>query len=62
MTDRKQEQRDTVRADDPANGPLTTDRGVVTDTSPGTAQPEFLRQFTRAVAEHRHWGRPPVRA
>ncbi|MFM9370151.1 catalase [Streptomyces sp. Da 82-17] len=39
----------------------TADRGVVTDASPGAARPEFLREFTRAVAAHRHWGRPQVR-
>ncbi|MFE0250847.1 catalase [Streptomyces sp. NPDC059010] len=31
MADRKQEQRETFRADDPAAGPLTTDQGVEVD-------------------------------
>lgn len=39
---------------------VVTDRGVVTDTSPGSASDEFLTAFSQAVAEHRHWGRPPV--
>ncbi|WP_372343506.1 catalase [Streptomyces sp. KL116D] len=43
------------------NGSVVADQGVVTDTSPGPAQSEFLQRFIRAVAEHRHWGRPPVR-
>ncbi|MFJ8110612.1 catalase [Streptomyces sp. NPDC096132] len=39
---------------------VVTDQGVVTDTSPGTASAEFTQAFVTAVAEHRHWGRPPV--
>lgn len=31
MADRKQEQRDRFRADDPTGGPLTTDQGVTVD-------------------------------
>jgi hypothetical protein len=58
--DRKQEQREAFRAEDPVGGPLTTDQGVVTDTSPGTASPEFVREFVTAIAAHRHWNRPPV--
>src|SRR5690349_8529127 len=39
---------------------VVADRGVVTDTSPGTASPEFVREFVTAIAAHRHWNRPPV--
>ncbi|MFH8798922.1 catalase [Streptomyces sp. NPDC017936] len=38
-----------------------SDRGVVTDTSPGSAGPEFVQAFVAAIAAHRHWDRPPVR-
>ncbi|MGW3119481.1 catalase [Streptomyces sp. NPDC001107] len=38
-----------------------SDRGVVTDTSPGTADTEFVQAFVDAIAAHRHWDRPPVR-
>lgn len=37
-----------------------SDRGVVTDTSPGPASADFLEAFKAAVSAHRHWGRPPV--
>ncbi|GAA2471879.1 catalase [Streptomyces longisporus] len=37
------------------------DRGVVTDTSPGTPDTEFVQAFVDAIAAHRHWDRPPVR-
>ncbi len=40
---------------------VPADQGVVTDTAPGAAGDEFLRGFTRAVAEHRHRDRAPVR-
>ncbi|MFJ9584318.1 catalase [Streptomyces acidicola] len=40
---------------------VVADRGVVTDTAPGTPSEEFLRAFVAAVGEHRHWDRPPVR-
>ncbi|MFI5794219.1 catalase [Streptomyces sp. NPDC051677] len=39
---------------------VVADQGVVTDTSPGTASPEFVREFVTAIAAHRHWNRPPV--
>ncbi|MER6423665.1 catalase [Streptomyces sp. NPDC001137] len=38
-----------------------SDRGVVTDTSPGTPATEFVQAFVDATAAHRHWDRPPVR-
>ncbi|MEV6943466.1 catalase [Streptomyces sp. NPDC051172] len=38
-----------------------SDRGVVTDTSPGTPDTEFAQAFVDAIAAHRHWDRPPVR-
>ena len=38
-----------------------SDRGVVTDTSPGTPDTEFVQAFVDAMAAHRHWDRPPVR-
>ncbi|MFG2126332.1 catalase [Streptomyces sp. NPDC048751] len=38
-----------------------SDRGVVTDTSPGAASAEFIQAFVDAIAQHRHWDRPPVR-
>lgn len=40
---------------------VVTDRGVVTDTSPGTASEEFTRAFVAAIAGHRYWDRPPTR-
>ncbi|GGZ69188.1 catalase [Streptomyces bluensis] len=40
---------------------VVADRGVVTDTAPGTPSEEFLRAFVEAVGQHRHWDRPPVR-
>ncbi|MDQ1049821.1 catalase [Streptomyces sp. V4I2] len=40
---------------------VVTDRGVVTDTSPGTASEEFTRAFVAAIAAHRYWDRPPTR-
>ncbi len=40
---------------------VVADRGVVTDTAPGTASEEFLRTFVTAVAAHRHWDRPTLR-
>ncbi|MFY7627261.1 hypothetical protein [Streptomyces sp. NY05-11A] len=39
---------------------VVSDQGVVTNTSPGTASPEFVRAFVTAIAAHRHWNRPPV--
>jgi catalase len=39
---------------------VVSDQGVVTDTSPGSASPEFVQAFVAAIAGHRHWGRPPV--
>lgn len=42
-------------------GHTVSDRGVVTDTSPGTADTEFVRAFVDATAAHRHGDRPPVR-
>ncbi|MHB9755368.1 catalase [Streptomyces sp. BYX5S] len=42
-------------------GSVVADQGVVTDTSAGATGADFVREFTRAVAAHRHWGRPPVR-
>ncbi|MPY57300.1 catalase [Streptomyces spongiae] len=41
---------------------VVTDRGVVTDTAPGTPSEEFLRSFVTAIGEHRHWDRPQVRS
>lgn len=38
-----------------------SDRGVVTDTSPGTPDTEFVQAFIDAIAAHRHGDRPPVR-
>ncbi|MGW2568022.1 catalase [Streptomyces sp. NPDC001537] len=38
-----------------------SDRGVVTDMSPGTPDTEFVQAFVDAIAAHRHWDRPPVR-
>ncbi|MCG0291025.1 catalase [Streptomyces sp. PSAA01] len=43
------------------HGHVCTDRGVVTDTTTGTASEEFTRAFTEAIAAHRHWDRPRVR-
>ncbi|MFI7012345.1 catalase [Streptomyces sp. NPDC050145] len=43
------------------SGQVVADRGVVTDATPGVAQPEFLRAFVGAVAAHRHPARPEVR-
>ncbi|MEU6537020.1 catalase [Streptomyces sp. NPDC047000] len=40
---------------------VVSDRGVVTDTAPGTASDEFVREFVAAIAAHRHQDRPPVR-
>ncbi|CAM5536087.1 catalase [Streptomyces aurantiogriseus] len=40
---------------------VVADRGVVTDTSPGSASREFVEAFVAAIAAHRHWDRPPVR-
>ncbi|MGP3770588.1 catalase [Streptomyces sp. SDT5-1] len=42
-------------------GSVVADQGVVTDPAPGAAGEEFVREFTRAVAAHRHWDRPQVR-
>ncbi|WP_316752189.1 catalase [Streptomyces herbicida] len=39
---------------------LVADQGVVTDASPGSASPEFIRAFIDAIAAHRYWNRPPV--
>lgn len=41
---------------------VVTDRGVVTDTAPGTPSEEFLRSFVEAIGAHRHWDRPQVRS
>ncbi len=43
------------------HGHVCTDRGVVTDTTTGTASEEFTRAFTEAISAHRHWDRPQVR-
>ncbi|WP_267890749.1 hypothetical protein [Streptomyces sp. MMG1533] len=40
---------------------ILVDRGVVTDTSPGTASEEFTRALVAAIAAHRHRHRPPTR-
>jgi catalase len=40
---------------------VESDRGVVTETSPGPAGEEFLDAFVAAIAAHRHWGRLPTR-
>ncbi|MET8943592.1 hypothetical protein ABZX30_08370 [Streptomyces sp. NPDC004542] len=40
---------------------MISDRGVVTDTAPGAAHPDFTGAFVAAIAAHRHWGRPPLR-
>ncbi|MFE9448531.1 catalase [Streptomyces sp. NPDC006739] len=40
---------------------VVSDRGVVTDTAPGTAGADFVQAFVSAIAAHRHWDRPPTR-
>ncbi|MGV9453525.1 catalase [Streptomyces sp. NPDC003635] len=40
---------------------VVADRGVVTDTSPGTASDDFCQTFVAAIAAHRHWDRAPLR-
>jgi catalase len=50
MADKKQEQRDSVRAPDPAGGPLTTDQGVAVDHTDdaltvGDRGPTLLEDF-----------------
>ncbi|MFJ8079695.1 catalase [Streptomyces sp. NPDC096205] len=40
---------------------VLSDQGVVTDTAPGRASPEFAQAFVDAIAAHRHWDRPPLR-
>jgi catalase len=48
-----------VRTADDGSGTVS-EHGVVTNTATGTAGAEFVEEFVRAVAAHRHRARPPM--